>query len=260
MHRPNRLQQMCKGMVEVLNKPLTVKMRTGIRNDTLLAHKLIPKLKNLGVQGFTLHGRTKRMHYYDTADWNYVEQCAQIAGDVPLFGELLPSANILAKSTSPAYICPGNGDIFSYADYEKHMTADSHLAGVMVARGALIKPWVFTEIKERKIWDISSRERFDILKDFCDFGLEHWGSDTQGVNKTRRFLLEWMSFLHRYVPVGLLETAQTIGHKIPLFSGRDDLETLMGSPIVSDWLKIRHVSLFFPLIELPSSKSISFSS
>uniref|UniRef100_A0A2D4F5M3 tRNA-dihydrouridine(47) synthase [NAD(P)(+)] n=3 Tax=Micrurus TaxID=8634 RepID=A0A2D4F5M3_MICCO len=120
----------------------------------------------------------------------------------------------------------------------------SGVSGIMIARGALIKPWIFTEIKEQRHWDISSRERLNILQDYTNYGLEHWGSDTQGVEKTRRFLLEWLSFLCRYIPVGLLEhPPQRINERPPYYVGRDYLETLMASQNVDDWIKISEMLL-----------------
>lgn len=110
------------------------------------------------------------------ADWDYIEKCAKTAHPIQIYG---------------------NGDILSFDDYQRIQNTYSSIYGVTIGRGALIKPWIFTEIKEKKLIDISSTERFEILKKYSKYGLEHWGSDTRGVETTRRFMLEWISFLHR---------------------------------------------------------------
>jgi tRNA-dihydrouridine synthase 3 len=116
----------------------------------------------------------------------------------------------------------------------------------MLARGALVKPWLFTEIKERRDWDISSGEQFALLQRFASHGLEHWVSDDKGVESTRRFLLEWLSFLHRYVPVDLLEHSrgpQRINQRPPHYFGRCDLETILASNNSQDWVRISEMLL-----------------
>ncbi|XP_048354609.1 tRNA-dihydrouridine(47) synthase [NAD(P)(+)]-like isoform X2 [Sphaerodactylus townsendi] len=206
---------------KVLDVPLTVKIRTGVQEKVNLAHKLIPNLREWGASLVTLHGRSREQRYTRGADWEYIAECAKLASPMPLFG---------------------NGDILSYEDANRAL--QTGVSGIMIARGALIKPWIFTEIKEQRHWDISSGERLDLLKDFSSFGLEHWGSDTQGVEKTRKFLLEWLSFLCRYIPAGLLERLpQRINERPPYYVGRDYLETLMASQNVGDWIKISEMLL-----------------
>merc|ERR1712130_539101 len=124
-------------------------------------------------------------------------------------------------------------------DYEKKKNS-ANFATLMIARGALEKPWIFTEIKERRHWDISSTERFEILKKFSNYGLEYWGSDQLGVDQTRNFLLQLLSFLCRYTPIGLIEEGilPAINLKPPSFVGRNDLETLMASRYAGDWIKL----------------------
>jgi len=122
----------------------------------------------------------------------------------------------------------------------------ARLTTCMVARGALIKPWISTELKEKRHWDISGSERFEIMRNFVNYGLEHWGSDYIGVNTTRRFLLEWLSFTCRYVPVGILDDLyipQHVNDRPPLFYARDDRETLLGSRNAADWIKLSEMLL-----------------
>lgn len=248
MGRYNKLSQIITSMSRASEVPLTIKMRAGISNDKFTADKLINSLTTQFPDGriamLAVHGRSKEARYTKPANWDYIRKCASqsVDGKIPIFG---------------------TGDILSYKDYEDIMNyEDNKISGCMIARGALIKPWIFTEIKERRDWDISSNERLDILKKFVNYGLEQFGCDGEGVEKTRKFLLEWCSFLCRYIPVGLLDVLpQKINEVPPIYHGRDDLETLFASHCCEDWIKISEM-LLGPVKEnflfLPKHKSNAY--
>lgn len=223
LNRMNILETVVKSATQVLDIPFTIKTRTGIYMDKPIAHNLMPKFRDWGVSMINIHGRSREQRYTKLADWAYVEKCAQAADPVPVFGA---------------------GDILSFDDINRVRNDYPTISGVSIGRGALIKPWIFQEIKEQKLIDISSSDRFDILKKYSKYGLEHWGSDTRGVETTRRFMLEWISFLHRYIPVGILELPpQRMNERPPFYRGRDEMETLMASSNCADWIKISEMLL-----------------
>ncbi|CAG5104096.1 Similar to DUS3L: tRNA-dihydrouridine(47) synthase [NAD(P)()]-like (Homo sapiens) [Cotesia congregata] len=223
LNRTNVLQNVVKSVSQVLDIPLTIKTRMGVYMDKPIAHNLMPKFREWGASMITVHGRSREQRYTKMADWEYIETCAKNADPIPVFG---------------------NGDILSFDDYQRVRASYPTVQGITIGRGALIKPWIFSEIKEQKLYDISSSERLDMLKKYANYGMEHWGSDTRGVETTRRFMLEWISFLHRYIPVGILEQPpQRINERPPYYKGRDELETLMASSNCADWIKLSEMFL-----------------
>lgn len=88
---------------------------------------------------------------------------------IPFLFFLLPSPE-LPHSKVPSIPIFGNGDIFSSSAYEDTLSL-SGVDGIMIGRGALIKPWIFTEIKEKREWDISARERLDLVAKYVEYGL-----------------------------------------------------------------------------------------
>lgn len=104
-------------------KPITCKMRIGLTENSINGLEFATALENGGADMITVHGRTREKIY---------------AGDI--HGEEI--AKIVAKVKIPVI---ANGGIFTKEDADKVMT-ETGADGVMLARGALEKPWLFAEI------------------------------------------------------------------------------------------------------------------
>jgi len=220
--RRGRMRDVVKTLVAGQGRPVTIKCRVGPDETDPQLHKIIGEYASWGADAVTIHGRSRKQRYTKLGNWGYVEQCAQLT-ELPVIG---------------------NGDLFTLQGFEERRAKAPTVSSHMLARGALIKPWIFREIKERQVLDVRSSDRLEMLRDFANYGLSHWGSDEKGVETTRRYMCEWLSFLCRYVPVGLLEQQpQHMNDRPPFYVGRDDLETLMASDQCEDWIKITELLL-----------------
>ncbi|KAF2230683.1 tRNA-dihydrouridine(47) synthase [NAD(P)(+)] [Viridothelium virens] len=259
---PAKLEKILRGMNAVSGEvPITVKIRMGTKDNKPTAYNLVERLVlggkeatefgdgPAGVAAVTLHGRSRQQRYTRLADWNYISECAALVNrlndeqDNRADTTAEPDARDLPASNNGKTYFVGNGDSYSYIDYYDHIQ-QGKVDTVMLARGALIKPWLFEEISAQQYLDKSATERLAYIEKFAKYGLEAWGSDEIGVGNTRRFLLEWLNFTHRYVPEGLLEVLPPkINERPPAYKGRNELETLLASENYKDWIKISEMFL-----------------
>lgn len=253
---PAKLENTLRGMNYVSNEtPITVKIRMGTKDNAPTADRLIKRLVlggyeavesgkgTAGVAAITLHGRSKQQRYTRSANWSYIAECqaliSRLRKEKAARTDTVREADGRDLANEGHVYFVGNGDCYSHEDYFSHLR-DARVDSVMVARGALIKPWIFEEIATGQYLDKSATERLAYVEKFVKYGLQTWGSDEMGIGTTRRFLLEWLSFSYRYVPVGLLEyLPPNIQDRPPAFKGRDELETLLCSGNYRDWIKIR---------------------
>jgi len=72
-----KLGKIVVGMSKALGDvPVTVKLRTGVKDGKNNAHKLMPRLATeWNAAALTLHGRTRQQRYSKVADWDYIKEC-----------------------------------------------------------------------------------------------------------------------------------------------------------------------------------------
>ena len=98
----------------------------------------------------------------------------------------------------------------------------------MIGRGALIRPWIFAEVKSGEEWLPDARERATrVYRRLVLCYKDYLGDDAKGEHKSRWFLPSSIDFLNRYRPL-----PQSVygggGHG----NGNDD-ETSTSSPLMS---------------------------
>ncbi|MEI8184717.1 MAG: tRNA dihydrouridine synthase DusB [Actinomycetes bacterium] len=106
--------------------PVTVKMRVGINSDHQTFLESAKSAADLGVAWVALHARTAAQLYEGRSDWNKITELVEhlSSTDVPVLG---------------------NGDIWSGQDAIS-MMEQTGCAGVVVGRGCLGRPWLFTDL------------------------------------------------------------------------------------------------------------------
>lgn len=259
LDQPSKLVRILKGMNACSGDiPVTFKIRTGTKDNKRTAISLVNRvLSETSVAAVTLHGRSRQQRYTKEADWSYI---AEVGKTVQEFNHK-NEENKDAKETRPVWFV-GNGDCFTHEQWHEAVGTEG-IDSVMVARGALIKPWIFEEINAGQYLDKSATERLEQLKTYSKFAVEHWGSDEYGIELARRFMCEFIGFTHRYIPVGILERLPPrLNQRPPKWKGRSDLETLLGSTDYKDWIKITEMFLgkAAPSFQfVPKHKSNSYS-
>ena len=123
MKSPELAERIVKEVVNAVNIPVTVKMRSGWDDNTINAVELAKRCENAGAKAITVHGRTKIQMYSPPVNIDIIREVKQ-AVKIPVIG---------------------NGDIIDGKSAAK-MLEETGCDLVMVGRGALGRPWVFKQI------------------------------------------------------------------------------------------------------------------
>lgn len=123
MKSPELAERIVKEVVNAVNIPVTVKMRSGWDDNTLNAVELAKRCEDAGAKAITVHGRTKIQMYSPPVNIDIIREVKK-AVKIPVIG---------------------NGDIIDGKSAAK-MLEETGCDLVMVGRGALGRPWVFKQI------------------------------------------------------------------------------------------------------------------
>ncbi|HEX9203890.1 MAG TPA: tRNA-dihydrouridine synthase family protein [Vicinamibacteria bacterium] len=211
LKKPGRLARLVEAMAKAVPVPVTVKLRTGWREGKENVAEVARACEEAGAAAITIHGRTREQRYSKAADWDLIGRVA-------------------AERTVPVV---GNGDILTHYEARQRM-ARSGVTSVMLARGALIKPWLFREIREGRSWLPTPEERFAVIWRFVGLLREHFGEDERGRRRALGFLPWHLNFFCRYRPLPEAEFEERsrehplLQSRLPLPDLSSPLERLLG--------------------------------
>ncbi len=124
LKNPMLAGQIIEAVVKATHLPVTVKIRAGWDKDSINAPEMARIAEASGASMICIHGRTREQMYEPGVNREIIA-AVKAAVSIPVLG---------------------NGDIYTAAD-ALSMMRDTGCDGVMIARGAMGNPWIFSEIR-----------------------------------------------------------------------------------------------------------------
>ena len=125
MKTPDKIYTIVKTLTENINKPITVKIRTGWDNSSINCVEVSKLIEKAGASAVAVHGRTRSQMYTGEANLDYIKAVKE-AVSIPVIG---------------------NGDI---KDVESAVRMKEYTGcdALMIGRASCGNPWIFDQLNE----------------------------------------------------------------------------------------------------------------
>ena len=151
LKNPEKIGEIVKAVVNAVNVPVTVKIRSGWDDNHINCVEVAKIIEENGASAITLHARTRSQGYSGKADWNLIK--------------------IVKENVNIPVI--GNGDVTT-PELAKKMLDETGCDAVMIGRGVLGNPWL---IKNTVLYletgkynnEITLNEKIDMLKKHLEY-------------------------------------------------------------------------------------------
>jgi tRNA-dihydrouridine synthase B len=178
--------RMTEEIVKSTHLPVTVKTRLGWDDMNKNIMDVALRLQDTGIQAIAIHGRTGTQMYKGKADWT-------------LIGEVKNNPHIRIPVI-------GNGDVDS-PEKARDMFNQYGVDGIMIARAAIGKPWIFKNIKHflltgEKQNEPGITERVDLAKLHLKKSIEYKG-ELRGILEMRRHFSHYFKGLPDFKDIRL---------------------------------------------------------
>lgn len=174
------VQEILHAVVNSVNVPVTLKIRTGWDLASRNAVQIAKIAQDCGIQSLAVHGRTRACRYKGMAEYDTMAEVVQ-AVDIPVFA---------------------NGDIRS-AIKAKAVLDYTGASGVMIGRGAQGKPWIFHEINDLLSNPNASSELFTAKS--LNLG---------NTSRQERLIMDHLRHIHRYYSQTGSEISSELGLRV----------------------------------------------